>query len=620
MRFRTTLILLLFAAALGAVILGIEKYLPSTRELVEMRKGPVRFDPKSVTQIDLDSSGGDGVSLQWDGAQWWVRRPFNDLADPERVEKLLVELKSIGWINRVHAHEFEDEAGWARTQLEKPRHTVRLSAGTTALLDLRLGAATPIDGSHFIRLAPVKEDKNEADYVAKTTLPELLKATASDWRDPKLLRLPAGLVMNLKLVQAGGQIELNRAHEKAPWMLVKPLSTRASKERIGELLSTLLNLTVKEAVEPANGAAVKAVNGGPAPTSALAAEELKVSISVQGLEKPFDLTLTKPSAEGATETTARASYRKPVFTILSNTLGQLWSEPNKLRDRMLARIDREAVTRIDITSALHPSIELQKKENSWFVQRSSGRMAPANGDRIFRFFEALNTFEVLEFTSDSAANLTPYGLDRPFQTLSWVEAGAPPVKLLLGTNAESTDFFAKYDHEPSVYRVDATLLPDLPQEPIKWKGLGVLRFTQFALRQISLSAGAAPPTILVYDPTTAQWSGSRAGQDITSLIDRVKADKLAASLSKLNVQDWVGDATNAISALQNPALRVVITLGEPGTNTGPTRDLILNFTPTQADNLNSALFFGQLQGDPDLFYISRTTLLELLAPVFKSKE
>jgi hypothetical protein len=36
--------------------------------------------------------------------------------------------------------------------------------------------------------------------------------------------------------------------------------------------------------------------------------------------------------------------------------------------------------------------------------------------------------------------------------------------------------------------------------------------------------------------------------------------------------------------------------------------------------MNSALFFGQLQGDADIFYIARTSLLELLAPVFKARE
>ncbi|MCX6855933.1 MAG: DUF4340 domain-containing protein [Verrucomicrobia bacterium] len=612
MRARTTLFLFLLVAALAAVILGIERYLPTTRELAEMKKGPIRFDPSKITQIEIESSGGDSVSLANDGAQWWVRSPFNDLADPEKVTKLLNELTAIGWINRVHRSEFDD-AGWAKTLLDKPHHTVKLNIGSETILVASLAASSPIEGSHYLSLKTAEKAEETAHYVAKTTLPDLLKATPQDWRDSKLLRLPADAILNVKLVQAGGQIELNRSSEKAPWMLVKPLSTRASNERVGELLSTLINLTLQEAAEPTTSTKPTAATADT--TKNITGQELKVSVLVKGLTQSFDLTLTR-SAKDAPDTSVMTSYRKPIFKVLSKSINDLWLEPNDLRDLMLARIDTEAVTSVDISSALHQPIHLEKKNQSWFIQRHQ-RLQAANGDRISRFFEALNTFEIYEFTSDSASNLTEYGLDKPFLTASWTEGKEKPVKLHFGTNKASTDFFAKYDHEPSVYRIDASILPNIPQEAIKWKGLGVLRFTQFSLRQISLTAGTAPATILKYDPSTAQWKGERANQDITQQIDRVKADKLSNAMARFSVQDWSGDPTTAITALQSPALRVVITLGEPGTNTGPTRDTILNFAPTQT-GLDTTLYFGQVQGDPDVFYIARSTLLQILAPVFKT--
>jgi hypothetical protein len=614
MSFRTTLFLLIAAALLGAAILGIERYLPSTRELAEMRKGPVRFDPKKVTQIEIEHPGAsDHVSLQWDGGQWWVRQPFNDLADPERVTKLLTEIQSTGWLQRVHRNEFDDDA-WDRTLLDKPRHRIRLNEGSVCILDLTVGAPSPVEGSHYVALQPTSDKAKPAAYAARTPLPEMLKATSAEWRDSKLLRLPANLVTGVKLVHAGGQIELMRVDEKSPWELIKPLRVRGSSERINDLLSTLLNLTIKSATEPAAGS--QAIPSVAVP--GLRGQELRAELTLKGFVKPVEITLEKPEAASASETTARMNLRRPVFTILSKSLNSLWTEPNQLRDRMLARIDRDSVQTIQITSALHLPIQMEKQDDSWFIQRND-RWTAANGDRITRFFEALNAFQVLEFTSDSAANLAPYGLAAPFLNVTWTTAGKKTT-LQFGANAESTEFFAKYANEPSVLRVDASILPSVPQEGIKWKGLGIVRFSQFALRQISLSAGTAPPTLLSYDPTTAQWTGSRAGKDITPLIDRVKADRLANSLAKLNVQDWVGDTTAAIPLLQNPALRVVITLGEPGSSTGPTRDLVLSFSPTQADNMNAALFYGQLQGDADIFYIARGTLLELLAPVFRSQE
>lgn len=611
MRVRTTIFLFLLVAALGAVILGVERFLPSTRERIEMKRGPVRFDPKQVTQIDIDSSGGDGLTLAWDGQQWWVRRPFNDLADPEKVAQLMQSITSIGWIERVHRKEF-DESGWARTALDQPRYKLRAIAGSQPLMDCWIGGPSPIEGSHYLSLRPLQPGTEAAHYVAKTGLPDVLKASPKAWRDAKLVRVPANLVMGLQLTQAGGGIEMARPDEKAGWMLVKPLSTRGSKERINELLSTLLNLEVTDATEPANG------NKSNEASSAIAeavSDELKVGVLIKGSVAPrFEITLKKP-AKDQLATIATVGHRKPVFNITAKGIADLWAEPNDLRDKNLARIDEDAVTAIEITSTAFPPVMLSKQGDSWFLQRH-GKAEAANGERISRFFHAMNTHVILAFTADSASNLALYGLDAPIQTVSWVLGGAKPVKLLIGKNAESTEFFAKYEDEPSVYRIDASLLPAIPPDPIKWKGLGALRFSQFALRRVTLAAGTAPPVMLNYDPTTAQWSGERAGRDITNMIDRVRADKLAGALAKLNVHDWVADRSEALQALKTPALRVEVTLGEPGTNQGPVRVIPLNFAPTQP-GMDTAFYFGQLGEGPDVFYVTRPALLELLAPVFK---
>ncbi|HYF36795.1 MAG TPA: DUF4340 domain-containing protein, partial [Prosthecobacter sp.] len=449
-------------------------------------------------------------------------------------------------------------------------------------------------------------------YVAKTALPDLLQIAPKNWRDPKLLRLPADLVSGITLTQPGGQIALARQSPDAPWYFTKPLSTRGSKDRIGDLLSTVLNLEIKEAIEALNGnGANSAISTG----SEMAASEMKISVTLRGHEgQPLEMTLKKPPKD-VTETKATVANRKAVFTVLSQSLNVLWAQPNDLRDRMLARINEDEVIELEIVSAAYSPVKLRKESGSWFLERN-GKLHPANGDRIGRFFEALNTQPILEFTADSASNLALYGLDAPILTASWKGGDSKPSKLLIGKSADNRQFFAKYEDEPSVYRVDAALLPSILPDNMKWKGLGVMRFSQFALRRISLSAGTAPPVILNYDPSTAQWTGSIAGGDITPMIDRVKADKLAGTLAKFNAQDWVTDPSEAIHALQKPELRAVVTLGEPGTNTGPTRDIVLNFAPTQP-GAATAFYFGQVEGDPDLFYISRGALQELLQSVFK---
>lgn len=614
MHLRTTVLLLLVVAALGAVILGIERYLPSTRDLREMKKGPVKFVRTEVTQMEIDSSGGDGVTLAREEDVWWVRRPFNDLADPERADKLLAELLAIGWIERVYKSEF-DEAGWAKTALEQPRHKLRLTSGTKLLLDLWVGAPVAIDGSHYLAIQNSEGTEEPAYYVGKTTLPDLLKPAPKDWRDGKLVRLAAEDISGMVLAQESGQIELARVDAKGRWAILKPLSARGNSEKINEMVSTLLNLEIKEAAEVvgAQGGGVLAPATG---TAEINPQALKVTLLAGEKTRAVELTLSKPQGDSI-ETKATTSQRRPVFTVQSKSLKDLWSQPNDLRDRMLARMEPDAIDKIKIESLTFGPVELVKQQESWFLKRH-GRMEPANGDRVSGLFEALNTHEVVAFTSDSAANLSAYGLDKPFLTLTFTSAGGQEGKLLFGANESRTEFFAKFDSATSVYQIEPSLLPSIPQDGIKWKGLGALRFTQFALRRISLGVGTQPPVILNYDPTTAQWTGERAGRDISSMIDRVKADKLAGSLAKFSVQDWSADASNALIALKDPALRVVVTLGEPGTNTGPTRDITLNFAPTQP-GMDTTLYYGRVNENPDVFYVTRSALLELLPSVFKQE-
>ncbi|MBL9133488.1 MAG: hypothetical protein JNG86_19915, partial [Verrucomicrobiaceae bacterium] len=76
--------------------------------------------------------------------------------------------------------------------------------------------------------------------------------------------------------------------------------------------------------------------------------------------------------------------------------------------------------------------------------------------------------------------------------------------------------------------------------------------------------------------------------------------------------------SDAILALKTPFLRIQIILGEPGRSDGPLRELNLIFANTQP-NAETAFLYGQIEGDPDIFYITRRALLEVVIPPFKDK-
>lgn len=609
---RTTIFLFVAVMTLGALILGIERYFPSAVQLREMKRGPSRVERDKVTLIEIADTAGAVFKLQKATLGWELAQGQPDLADPEKVNALLQAIDGIEWVERVHREEF-DAGEWAKTGLDKPRHKVRLMVGASVVSECWFGAAGVMDGGFYIGMRSAQEPDvgGMAWYLARTTAPAILATPQASWRDPKLLRVPTERIVRVTLTRADGQIELFRENEHMPWVLLRPLKTRAGKDRVNEILSALLNIEVLDARE------VAASKNGPATSATTVSEEVKVRVDTSTKGETFEMVIKKPAGEKEASTTATVGHRKAVFTVSSKNLFRLWGEPNRLRDHLLAQINADVVRTISISSLSFPEVKLRNNQGTWFLERH-GKWEGANGERLARMIEALNTHEIVEYSADTAADLAVFGLDKPFQTITWTYPQFRPIKLHFGSNADSTKFYVKYEDEPFVYRIEASLLPSLPPDSLKWKGLGALRFSTFALRRITLSVGANPPLVLNYKSSAASWTGTRAGKDISADIDRIKADRMAGMLSKLTVQDWSASRSEALLALKTPYLRIQLVLGEPGKDDGPVRQVNLALAPTQP-NADTAFFYGQVEGDADVFYISRKALLEVMASPFKDK-
>ena len=614
MQTKTTLLLLLLAAATVGGIVMLEQSLPSNRDRIASLAAAFTVNQQTVDHIEVRFEDDRQIALAQKDGLWRIAEPYDDMADPEKVNRLISALSSIEIIEPIDRDDFEDE-GWKMTGLSGPAAKVRALSGATTVAEFWLGAAAPLENSAYLMLPP-SGDEPEHAYMVRTDLLNALKVPQQDWRDMKLIHLPADLITRLTFTQADGQIEVSRKDSKSPWNLQKPIQTRAGKERINELLAALLNLDITTATVPDLPAATTQPAASPPDP-----DQLKVTVDALGLPQPWEITIKKPATETPTTTTAQCSHRRAHFTITSKALQQLWFEPNALRDDHLTRVDSEALTHLRIISTAFSEVEIKKDNNAWLINRL-GKWEPANGERVLRSFAALNESKVREFTSDSASDLVPFGLASPFLTLSWTEQAkngpAHESTLHLGQSADATAFYAKYEEEPFIYRINANILPDIPPDPLKWKGLNVLRFSQFALRQITVRAGAQPPTVLGYDPTTSAWTCAIAEKDVTSDLSRTKADVLAGLLSRFTAQSWSANGAEAHQALENPALQVQVMLGEPGKNTGPTKAAVLSFAPTQP-GVVSALFYGRLNEGPDVFYVAKDVLAKIAASVLNGK-
>ena len=596
MRVSTTILLIIASLALLAAILLTERFVPSTAEAERAKLYPLTLLGDEIDGIELDVEGVKTL-LARQGGVWRMTEPQADRADPDLVASLLKGLKETTWIEVIKPGEI-DKSAWRKTGLEKPTTSLKLFAIGKIVAEAWVGSAGALEGTTYMTTATKGGEK--VHRLARCEVAPLLRNQSNAWRDSKLVRFKPERVLKISLSNSGSIIEMARTPPEGRWAMIKPFQTHGKDEAIENLLSTILNLKVDTVTETDPLSTL--------PGDLATGDQIEITLEVAGEAAPLKISIQKPLPE-AKSTIARISDRSSIFTATSDSLSDLMSQPNDL-----ARVKEKDLDEIVIESISHPDVVLKRQNDSWYLMRH-GKLEPANGNRLEIMLEALTTHRIREFSSDSASDLASYGLTRPFLSLIWKKTDKSQEKLNFGQSGDG-GVFANLEKQSFVYRVAAGVLAAFPTDPVKWKGLHPLRFTLFALRRISLQGGTSPSVDLDFNQETAQWSGSIAGQDITAMIDRAKADKLASAMANFQVQDWATDRTEAVKALAAPALSFVVTLGVPGEPSAPLTQRTVRLSPTQP-GADTAIYYGQLDGDPDVFFVTREYLRELMAPVLK---
>ena len=234
MRTRTTLLLILIAAALGTAVFSDRWKLPSSGP--QSMTNPLPFDKAKVDEIIVESPDST-LHLTVANHFWTVGKPVDDVANPERVDELLAAMESAEWLDHLRRADLSLET-WQMTGLEKPMAHIQIRSAGKTTAECWVGNGSAIDGACYLSV-PGKAAGEHEIHVVRTTLPALLKKSVESWRDDRLIRVPAESVSRIALSNGHGQIEVSRPKPKAPWDLVKPLQTRGHNERINELLAAV---------------------------------------------------------------------------------------------------------------------------------------------------------------------------------------------------------------------------------------------------------------------------------------------------------------------------------------------------------------------------------------------
>lgn len=599
-----TAALLAISIAAFAFVWFFERHLDSTKERAEALTQVIPFDLEKINALSWSGAeSANGAILEEDG-RWRLREPDGELVHPGWIKQVLASLGELRSLERITAAEFRKGKADIDTLGFEKGSWIDLATTDGTSLHLAIGKQGPLTGTVY--LSPGRLPGQEDDVVlVRDDLASLLKIPAEKLVDPNLVRFDEAKLVSFQVRNGGHDIEISRKDPDAYWELVRPLHSRVGKDA---LTIPFLGITRALILDPLD-VAPAFVHSEPAGLT------LRLSPASGGAEVEIEAWRDPTSEKEAPTGIARSSDRPNWYRVGGDLLDLERLHPTLLRDRMLARINPDALQGILLRVPDNGELQVRLQGRQWIYKRGD-TWERASSARVEKTVKALNESEVLAFHNNGADDPL-YGLDQPFLKIAVTtldggiirEEDADGNSTILLRLAKGTDgkLYGAYSHEPFVYEIDPTLLSEIPLDPLRWKSPSVLGFSPLSLRKITIVPGTEPPLEMSFDPFAGGWTATRAGTDLTAMLDLEKAEAIGSTLSSFQADQWIGTRGAALSALQNPSLLVRITI-EQGRPDGSTAllPIELAFAPTSSDARESSTFYyGMIKGVQDIFLLHR---------------
>ena len=620
-----TLAYLGFALVATVAVVVIESKLPAPSEVLLK----VRAD--ALVRLDIAGPAGK-TALERDLSRWTFLKPVEDWADSTEMGKVVQELSQLRCRETLADGELKDSVfGLSSSKAIN----LRLGFEQEKAKPERLlfGRSGPFENTVYARLEG-HEDR-QGVYLVETPLRPVLLDPGDYLRDRRLFAFPAGAVRSYTFRQGNLDIELTRDEKTPRWFLTKPIQCRANDDIAYSILEELSSMRAAEFMEDRALPAGTQVNEGAA-TFVIRPQQgdpVRVTLESRGSSAPSGSML------------AHVGGRTTVLQIADDLVSRLPRALEQFRFPNLVEFDKETVARITIESRDDPTVELKSDGRRWDLI-SNGQTRPANEERIKRLLDALLAEPVLDFRSNSLADLERFGLDRPDVRLTIVtssidasvyEAYQRDVKQaqLEGRDPASVPA-PKVDVErhvlgfrlgpdgilnvnlagtPFIYGIDPALLSSsVPTHPLKWRDNLILAFNLFETRGLEIAETGMPEVKLTYDYLQNSWAGTWGGTPVDRQIDVRRAERLVATLGNLRARDFLTSRAEAYQALRNPTCVVKLRTAGRGGQSDVERTLRLAAAVRGAE---VEFYFGQFEGDPDVFVIDAATYGRIVSPVIR---
>jgi hypothetical protein len=603
MKTRTTLILLILAVALGVWIKYFESKKPNTAEAQREAGNVLNFDREKLEGITIQN-GDDRIELHRQKGKWRLTVPVQDQADAAAVDNLISDLESWRKVAVIPRKErAKEKESLAEYGLAQPKLRLKLEVpdGPPAI---RFGKDAAFQGQMYVRVGEAKEV-----LIAGQTVRNDISKKPDDFRDRKLTSLTTAQVTRAVLKSPAGEIELAKKNDH--WEIVKPLQARGDDQKIGDLLATVTNAQIQQFI--GSDQADLHTYGLAEPRGSItiygADDKSAIRTDSSGGEQGETLQIGAASGKKKDQVYVHFLPRNGIYALPAKTEEILAVKPNDLRDRHLVRLDTNILDRLHITATGQPETVLARKGETWTI--ASRNHEPANSEEVRRLIDTLNAQEVTRFVTDTASDLSKYGLDHPQLQLTFssfasentaeASAGEHPFLTLAFGKTEGNEVYARVGEEPFIVAVNQQLLSEIWADPLRWQELAIFKFKPDDIQHFSRVTDREE----TFERTGPQtWKALKE----EGPVDDNDVQSLLNTLGSLRAVRWVGTTTpeHGFGKAQ-----LVITFAIKS-------DLKTLHKLTIGNHTQDMMWFAKIDGRDGTFVISNPDFSALRLPLMKA--
>ena len=403
-------------------------------EAAEEAKKLFQFEKEEVISISLVRGDGS-IVLKKENGGWKLVDPIEAEADEEAVDGLASELSS----TQVERSLEPDSVDWKDYGLEDPNLKISMGLKDGRSLDLELGDKDFNQASVFGRIP----------HLAKVlVLPTLLHTAVDkelfDFRDKSVLDFDREQVREVRI--RAGRKAYRLQKEGEDWSIREPIQARADRSEIRSLLSDLEFARVEEFLE--RGAGGLRTYGLNAPSS-----RVDLYLGDNRAKK----TLLVGKQVGA-QFYAKDDSGGDVFKIKEDLVEKLKLDLSKLRDRKMARFERDEVKRVEVKLPDREFEFSRDSEDQWRLQSPAGHEEKSVLE--YKLFWPLEDLEGKEIVDRANLDDPKYGFSEPSAEVKVVRKDDRVIEVVLG-KTEDEVVFGKATADPTLYKVDKKVLKDL---------------------------------------------------------------------------------------------------------------------------------------------------------------